>query len=788
MRRLFVLSVLVGWGCSVDTIDDPGTGPGGEGPLTGYACSHREGCESELERLRERGELEPHVDDCLDIHCEDLGCFYLAQDVDRDGYRADCWSTVIRILPALPGETFQAPDCDDRNENVHPGASDAPRSFTNPIEGCGDDLDNDCSGAIDDGVLEDGTTCACTPHELDLKCDFDARGRSVHIKPANLDSNGVPYGSCTLGVRRCFPDGLWGECDDAVGPRPETCAEPLEDRDCDGRTGGEQARLGEVDVRGLLTYVCDADGDEFLPTPTTNNTRTGCIEPDEPCGGSQGVWRKTTSSPAEVDCDDNRADTNPQSPELCDGRDNDCDGEIDETSDMTPAPWSDANTVLSCETGAWAVSECPRDEDGNPIRLDCDGGSEGTLAGVISLCETDASTRANCRACGTACIFSCGLAGCAEISSLALGFAHSCAVLTDGKIACWGDNGAGQIGNGTSSSVQLLPAAVVTSDPFELVDAGQAHTCAVALAPNAETQVYCWGASIWGQAGLVQTALTAPSRVATGNDVTALRVGSEHSCVVQNNGDVACWGNRRDGRLGRGGNLLTTDSAVPLPGSVVVYDPDADPQVTTFTDAVELALGARHSCVRTEAGRVFCAGDNSKGQLGDGSSDAARTVFQPVPGLEDVTQLVSGQDFSCAVVTGEVYCWGDNQTGQTGQTGGGLTPVPTLVGGLEGPITQVAAGYAFACALSEGHVHCWGSADRGQLGQPGLSTSPSPLLLGGLEAVSHLAAGGTHACAQSGSGGPVRCWGNNLSGQLGLGKADNPIHPLPALIQPLTPH
>jgi alpha-tubulin suppressor-like RCC1 family protein len=187
-------------------------------------------------------------------------------------------------------------------------------------------------------------------------------------------------------------------------------------------------------------------------------------------------------------------------------------------------------------------------------------------------------------------------------AALSAGALHSCAVTAAGAARCWGENGAGQLGDGSTGD-RLLPVAVrglrgVTGG----IAAGGLHGCAVSTAGAAR----CWGANSEGQLGDGTTAgrPTAAAVRPLPGMTAAVAAGEMHSCARSAAGVVHCWGNNWEGQIGDGstGNRLTPVEVTGLPGGVAA-----------------IGLGARHSCAATSAGQLWCWGKNISGQLGDGT-------------------------------------------------------------------------------------------------------------------------------------------------------------------------
>ena len=284
-------------------------------------------------------------------------CTYQTQDADGDGYRASKCQSLDPTYGVTVGR-----DCNDADPKVNPAGWDGPAYGTVP-SGCDDGLDNDCSGTIDDGVTSAGATCVCAPNETS-PCSQTSSGLPITY-PA-LDSAGKPLGTCKLGSKTCAPNGTWLECDGAVGPQPETC--DGNDNDCDGIASKIDPDTPKP------TWLCDADSDGHLPKGTT-----GQKSRDAPVSGCAGNWVLENSEPVD-DCDDSDSSMHPGATELCDGKDNNCNGLVDDSAiDMkiwsydadgdlyrrsefatvesctapTAAPTDCANYQLSCPADAW---------------------------------------------------------------------------------------------------------------------------------------------------------------------------------------------------------------------------------------------------------------------------------------------------------------------------------------------------------------------------------------------------------------------------------------------------
>jgi alpha-tubulin suppressor-like RCC1 family protein len=336
-----------------------------------------------------------------------------------------------------------------------------------------------------------------------------------------------------------------------------------------------------------------------------------------------------------------------------------------------------------------------------------------------------------------------------------VGYRHTCALTAAGGVKCWGANGAGQLGDGTTAPHSIAADVPGLTSGVVALSVGSDHACAVTAAGG----VKCWGGNGYGQLGDGTTAdRTAPVDVpGLTSDVAMVAAGHSHTCAVTMAGAAKCWGDNSSGQLGDGS---TTSSLVPLGVSGL------------STGVASVSTGVAHSCAVTGGGSARCWGDNSSGQLGDGTTTARRTPVDVWGMGSGVSAVSAGAWHTCAVTTvGGLQCWGDNGSAELGD--GSLTTrtAPVGVSGLETNVRSVSAGYSVSCAVTTGGgVRCWGLGGLvGDGASDGLATTPVevPALARGVAAVS---ARDEHVCAVT-TGGGVRCWGTNDSGALGNGAA-----------------
>lgn len=234
---------------------------------------------------------------------------------------------------------------------------------------------------------------------------------------------------------------------------------------------------------------------------------------------------------------------------------------------------------------------------------------------------------------------------------------------------------------------------------------------------------------------------------------TGVSLGGWHTCVVTGQGGVKCWGDNRKGQLGDGTTVMRL---TPVDVSGLGRGISA------------VAAGVWHTCALTTSGGVRCWGFNDDGQLGDGST-SGRLTPGPVVGLESgVIAIAAGSDHTCALTNaGAVKCWGKNSFGALGDNSNANRTRPVNVQGLNGGVVEIAAGGAHSCArLSSRQVRCWGDNLVGQLGDGTNTDRLIPVGVSGISDAIELATGFAHTCAVRSTDVPM-CWGDNSSGQLG---------------------
>ncbi|MBJ7353191.1 MAG: hypothetical protein JHC98_00040 [Thermoleophilaceae bacterium] len=276
----------------------------------------------------------------------------------------------------------------------------------------------------------------------------------------------------------------------------------------------------------------------------------------------------------------------------------------------------------------------------------------------------------------------------------------------------------------------------------------------------------------------VLTAFTAlfvfeSSAFANGGAATPkIATGGAHTCALADNGSVKCWGENAAGQLGNGGTAPSGTPAKAL-RLTAANNSGETPKPATLERASTIAASATATCVISVDSSIWCWGSNAFGELGLGTADATpHSTPTQIPGSKDFYLLAAGANHFCAAAwNGDLSCWGSNAQGQVGNgTVGGVSTAPVVVSGVK-KLKSLTAGASFTCAnLESTKVKCWGANDKGQLGSGAVgASSGTPVDVPELKDSYNLVAGANHVCSLGWGEFALRCWGDNLLGQLAQG-------------------
>ena len=351
--------------------------------------------------------------------------------------------------------------------------------------------------------------------------------------------------------------------------------------------------------------------------------------------------------------------------------------------------------------------------------------------------------------------------------TVSTGNGMACGITLLNTAYCWGSSYAGQLG---ATTTEVCPFGPCSSTPiavsggltFGMVTDGTDNACG--LTPSGAA--YCWGDNTFGELGNgTTTQSTAPVPVA-GNltFVTLSASDNESTCGVTTSGTAYCWGKNGSGELG----AATTQICDSMACSTT---PIAVAGGLAF---VTISAAQQYTCGVTSGGDAYCWGDNSFGQLGNGTM-APSTMPVPVRGGLSFAAVSAGYSNACGVTTsGAAYCWGDNSVGQlgTGTTTGSATPV-AVAGGMTFTAVTTGFGNIHTCGVTpSGAAYCWGDNTYGALGNGTTTPSHTPVAVSGGLTFRVVSTGPYHTSGVT-TGNIAYTWGSNGYGQLGIGTSGN---------------
>lgn len=310
-------------------------------------------------------------------------------------------------------------------------------------------------------------------------------------------------------------------------------------------------------------------------------------------------------------------------------------------------------------------------------------------------------------------------------STLSNGRQHTCAILNNASVVCWGDGTHGELGNGgtSSSSTPVLTSSFGIGRTAVDISLAKTSTNFVQQLDHAcvildNGSVSCWGTGGFGQLGNGGTSNSnnpvLTSSLGTGRTAVAISSGRAHTCAILDDGSVSCWGMGGSGQLG---NAASSNKNSPTQTS----------SLGTGRTAIAISSGYEHTCALLDNGSVSCWGNNDDGQLGTGSND-----WENTPTLTDnlgtgrtAVAISSGFWHTCAILdNGNISCWGNGYFGEIGNGGTSDKNNPTPTSGLGTGRTaiSISAGMYYTCAILDNYdVSCWGRGWYGVLGSNGTS-------------------------------------------------------------------
>lgn len=352
-----------------------------------------------------------------------------------------------------------------------------------------------------------------------------------------------------------------------------------------------------------------------------------------------------------------------------------------------------------------------------------------------------------------------------EAVTLASGYYHTCAVTATGDVRCWGDNDYGQLGNNSTLTTAVPEYVVNLPNKAVSISTGQYHSCALLV----DNQIYCWGKSDRGQLGDALAAKsTVPVKVSgMPPEIVAITSGFDYNCVLTRVGSVWCWGYNGYGQLGLGHTTSTTipQQVIGLSSGVTSVSASMgghtcaiqgldtfcwgfgfygqlglgnkwfSPTVPTRVPGLSAPLrtistGWLHTCGVTVAGGVLCWGNNDYELMGPDVADRISEIPVAHPALAtDVKSVMAYSRETCVQLTTGVFkCFGYNHSGHLGLSHNSNVTTPTEISALGATSAQLTMGQSHSCAVTRtGRVMCWGSNAASQLGVPNGYGSYTPI-------------------------------------------------------------
>jgi hypothetical protein len=586
----------------------------------------------------------------------------------------------------------------------------------------------------------------------------------------------VPAFALSLAVAACRPDEL--DCQDTgtcptAGPGGGGAGGAASAAGGDGGSGGAAAKKPSGEACGAAVECASG----FCADAVCCDA--ACDAPCDACNlrGKRGTCTPLAdgAAPAAPGCDGHLCDGASGCPTSCAG-DADCTG----GATCIPAPPDctgkkclpkAANGAACCALAADFACQSGHCYDDVCCDAPCserctsckgahtDAGTDGTCSPIKKGTDPDDE-------CAAATCLSAGTCGAVQIAA---GQSHTCAVLGDGTVRCWGFNQDGQLGDGTTVDKQV-PTVVPGLLGATRLAVGANHTCVALLDGN----VRCWGANYYGQLGDgTKIGKTTPVPLTTIASVAALAAGDNFTCALHGDGTAKCWGDNASGQLGDG---TTVDKNAPVSVSNLTTGKSltAAGGFFVFVDG-KYYLGG-HTCAVLADGTARCWGRNGGGQLGDGTTVDKSTPVA-VSNLTAAVSISAGEFHTCATTgTGGVRCWGYNNRGQLGDGSTVGSTVPLSVTSIANAVGLAAGSFHTAAVLNDGSGRAWGGNASGQLGDGTTMGALTPILVSSLSSATSIVANWAHTCALL-TDGSVRCWGANDKGQLGTGTTTGSLVP-----------
>ena len=334
---------------------------------------------------------------------------------------------------------------------------------------------------------------------------------------------------------------------------------------------------------------------------------------------------------------------------------------------------------------------------------------------------------------------------------------HSLGIDEAGNLWAWGDNGSGQLGDGTTED-KTTPVQIKAGTTFKAISTGDRHSLAIDEAGN----LWSWGNNQNGKLGDGTTEnKTTPIQIKEGTKFKAISAGSNYSLAIDEAGNLWAWGDNSYGQIGNGSaeGIITT----PV-------------QIKNETTFQEIAVGNDHSLALDTEGNLWVCGSNSYAQIGNVNAGAVLNKTEHK--FEKISIRRSARHSLAIDGEGNLWAWGDNGLGQLGDgtTEDKRIPVQIKAGTK---FKEVSAGDSHSLAIDEaGNLWAWGDNSVGQVGNGSTErTIATPVQIAAGTTFQAISAGDSHSLAID-EAGNLWAWGDNGSGQLGDGSIENKSTPV----------
>jgi len=345
-------------------------------------------------------------------------------------------------------------------------------------------------------------------------------------------------------------------------------------------------------------------------------------------------------------------------------------------------------------------------------------------------------------------------------SEAAAGGNHTVTIRSDGTLWAWGQNGDGQLGDGSTTD-RPSPVKIGSAANWASVSTGNHHTVAI----QSNNSLWIWGANYYGQLGKSNTtadpANRSPARIGTSLNWASASAGGLHTVAITTNGQLYAWGYNYYGQLGNNDSGNYTSGVEKDTAKYEAYRV----RIGTATNWKTVSAGQYHTVAIQTDGTLWAWGCNEFGQVGNGTT-TNRTSPVKIGTDTNWKSVSAGNDHTVAIKTdGTLWAWGRNDSGQlgNGESGDGkFKSAPIKIGTDTNWKSVSAGGYHTAAIQTDGTLWTWGRNDSRQLGDGTETNCASPMQIGTDTDWETVSAGGLHTVAKRANS-TLWAWGSNYN-------------------------